>query len=298
MSTSLHKSRFRRLTCAAAAVAAAAALTACSAENEDSGPATGSEEQTQAAAESEGGGKGAEENAAPDAPLSELILAGDEVPGLNFEPLGPDGMMQDMMAQAAQGATVEPAECAEFADYGSNAEGAEMRMSGFENNSKIAGVTLSPNVDLVINAPDIVSTCPSYTVNVDNSELIRDYAEESAGEEMPPEVEEILGDDYGKSTQTVSISEVEAAAPEGVEDFFAFYLEGTETAMGQEFPVAKLQVVGVVDGIAVIATGGPFAGLDPETGELMGNPQEVDKQAYQAKAEEVFAAQVEKIRSA
>ena len=288
MSTSLHKTRFRRLTCAAAAVAAAAALTACSAENEESGPATGSEEQSQAA----------EENAAPDAPLSELILAGDEVPGLNFEPLGPDGMMQDMLSQAADGATVEPAECAEFADYGGNAEGAEMRMSGFDNNSKIAGVTLSPNVGLATNAPDIVSTCPSYTVNVDNSELIRDYAEESAGEEMPPEVEEILGDDFGKSTQTVSIFEVEAAAPEGVEDFYAFYLEGTETAMGPEFPVAKLQIVGVVDGIAVMATGAPFAGLDPATGELMGNPQEVDTQAYQAKAEEVFAAQVEKIRSA
>ena len=288
MSTPLHKTRFRRLTCAVAAVAAASALTACSAENEDSGPATGSEEQTEAT----------EENAAPDAPLSELILAGDEVPGLNFEPLGPDGMMQDMMSQAADGATVEPPECAEFADYGGNAEGAEMRMSGFDNNSKIAGVTLSPNVDLATNAPDIVSTCPSYTVNVDNSELIRDYAEESAGEEMPPEVEEILGDDFGKSTQTVSISEVDAAAPEGVEDFYAFYLEGTETTMGQEFPVAKLQIVGVVDGIAVMATGAPFAGLDPETGELMGNPQEVDTLAYQAKAEEVFAAQVEKIRSA
>lgn len=295
MDASLPKTRLRRVTCAVAAVAAAAALTACSTENEDATPDSGATEQTQAA---EGEGEVSEENAAPKAPLSELILTGEEVPGLNFEPLGPDGMMQDLVSQVPDDVEFQPAECKEFANYGGeDSAGLELRMSGYEDNSKLAGVSLSSDVELAGKAPQLVSQCPHYSFEADLSDFVKEQTANS-GYEITPEIEQMLGPDFGKTSQDISVSGVEAEAPEGVDKFFAFYIEGTESAMGQEFPVAKLQLVGVVDGVFVSAYGAPFSGLDPETGELMGNPQVVDKEAYQAKAEEVFAAQVEKIRNA
>lgn len=298
MNTSLHKTRFRRLTCAVAAVAAAAALTACSAENEDSGPAPGSEEQTQAAAESEGGGKGTEENAAPDAPLSDLILAGDEVPGLNFEQMGNEEFNSSIATMAEEGTTIEPAECQGFANIAAgDVEGLVAAISPVDNGSSLAGVALSPNAERASTTSELVKKCPQYTAEIDNHDAIMDLAG-GEGNEVPPEVEEMVRGDFGKSTQNVTMSEVEVQAPEGVEDLFAYFVEGTMSTMGQEFPTAQMQILGVVDGILVTATSGPLSGLDPVSGEQTGIPGEIDKELYQAKAEEVFAAQVEKIRSA
>lgn len=294
MNTSLSKTRFRRVTCAVAAAAAATALTACSTENEDATSGTGAEEQTQAAAESEG----SEKNTAPDAPLSDLILTGEEVPGLNFEPIGPEGMMQDLVSQLPDNFEIEPAECKEFANYNSeNAEGVEARVSGFDNNSKLAAVSLSSDVELASNVSELVSQCPHYSIDADLSGFVKEQTKD-AGYELTPEIEEMLGPDFGKTSQNNTVSEVEAEAPDGVDKFFAFFLEGTETAMGQEFPVAKLQMIGVVDGVTVTATGSPFAAIDPQSGELKGNPSDTNIESYKAKTEEVFAAQVEKIRNA
>lgn len=295
MDASLPKTRLRRVTCAVAAVAAAAALTACSTENEDATPDSGATEQTQAA---EGEGEGSEENTAPDAPLSELILTGEEVPGLNFEPIGPEKMMQDLTSQLPDNFEIEPAECKEFADYNSeSSEGPEARVSGFDNNSKLAAVSLSSDTELAGNVSKLVSQCPHYSIDADLSGFVKEQTKDS-GYELTPEIEEMLGPDFGKTSQNNTVSEVEAEAPDGVDKFFAFFLEGTETSMGQEFPVAKLQMVGVVDGVTVTATGSPFAGIDPQSGELVGNPSDTNIESYKTKTEEVFAAQVEKIRNA
>lgn len=137
MNTSLSKTRFRRVTCAVAAVAAATALTACSTENEDATSGTGTEEQTQAAA----GGEGSEENTAPDAPLSDLVLTGEEVPGLNFEQFGDEELIGNVFAHASEGITIEPAECKDLADLqASDAEGLVGMMSPFEDNSSMVTV--------------------------------------------------------------------------------------------------------------------------------------------------------------
>lgn len=287
---------FRRLTCAVAAIATAAALGACSTDDESSSEA-GSSEQTQAAEQAGDTDEGGE-GETPDAPLSELILTGDEVPGLNLEPLGPENMMQDLVSQLPDNVEVTPPECKDIANFGSDPEQTpESRVSGYDDNSKLVGVSLSPDVSMAVNTPDLVSKCPQYTVETDLSEFVEEQTANS-GYEIPPEAQEMLGPDFGKSTQTNTLSEVQAESPEGVEDFYAFYLEGTESALGQEFPVAKLQIVGVIDGIMVSVTSSPFAVPDPQTGELLGTPADIDKDAYLAKAQEVFNAQVEKIRNA
>lgn len=294
MNTSLSKTRFRRVTCAVAAVAAATALTACSTENEDVASGTDTEEQAQSAA----GGEGSEENTAPDAPLSDLVLTGEEVPGLNFEQFGDEELIGNVFAHASEGITIEPAECQDLADLqSSDAEGLVGMMSPFEDNSSVVTVGVSPNVERASKISEQVSKCPQFTTEIDNHDLIMDAA---GGEdmEMPPEVQEMIRNDFGKSTQSATSTELEAQAPEGVEDFFAYYIEGTTTTMGQEYPTAQAQLVGVVDGVLVVTSSGPLSGFDPVSGEQTGKPGEANKELYQAKAEEVFAAQVEKIRNA
>jgi len=291
--TQTTKRRRIRMDAAAVALVAlmgGAGLAACSS---DSDSAEGAAEATSASASDGSGEK-------PDAPLEDLLIADDAVPGVPMSPGFDQQMAQGIMGAAESGQVkfdVQPAECSEMIDF-TQRKAPTSKFGMYDNDTKLASVMISEEPGNAKKWTDLISKCPSVTLSTDSSEFAKQGAADMMGEEIPPEVLDSLGEDFGKTTLETKYTEVDAEAPEGVSDFHVFRMEGQESTMGVTLPTAQVIAFGSVDGIFVSTSGSSSAMPDPTTGEPLKELQPADMDAFQAKAEEILRAQAEKIQNA
>lgn len=268
-----------------------AGLAACSS---DSDSADGAAEATSAAAEEGSTGD------KPDAPLEDLLIADDAVPGVPMSPGFDQQFAQGIMGAAESGQVkfdVQPAECSEMIDF-TQRKAPTSKFGMYDDDTKLASVMISEEPDSAKKWTDLISKCPSVTLSTDSSEFAKQSAAEMMGEELSPEVLDNLGEGFGKTTLETKYTEVEVEAPEGVSDFHAFRMEGQESTMGVTLPTAQVIAFGSVDGIFVSTSSSSSALPDPTTGEPLKELQPADMDAFQDKAEEIFRAQAEKIQNA
>lgn len=288
-------SSFRQISISAASLAAVVALGACTPSLPGAsffGIDNGEEESSSVKQPSPADAErvGLLDDGADSYDLYLLSLTGGEVPGMDFDHFSHTRVPSDPIDTYELSDTPLP-QCAKLANLDiADADDATESASTYDEQTKTAVVNLSLDTSLVDQLRNFVTQCGDHEFTLDHSEMMERSARQ-AGAEISP--------GYGIFDYDNTVAEIDAAQPEGVEDFYALHIRGTQTHMGREVPISRLQLVGVVNGIFVSAFSSAVLPPSDDPMEIPEiDPANTEASALQGRTEEVFAAQVEILRNA
>ena len=217
---------------------------------------------TSVAGSAEPDGSADAESPPPPADVEQLVLTAEDAPDAGLQPVPADEITGGMDALGAftSDVRVEPQQCADIGQDGMNAqaEPGAMAIQAGQVGETSIAVAVTRVTDGLPGRAQQIEDCPVMTV-----------AFPLRGEKMVTETQNSL---------------LDLDAPEGVEHFAAVVQDNSMDMMGQSIRTSNVMITGVVRGLGISVTAAGTGGPVPDEGRDA--------------AVELFAAQVEKVRSA
>ena len=249
----------RRALASTAVLGLALSLTACTIGEGDDDEVIGSSPAAVAGTPSQ---QEPTTGAAPDVPVDQLVLNGQDAPELGLVAVSAEELSGgiDSLESITSGLRVEPEACADFSQDSllAQAEPGVMAIQAGQSGDTQFAVAVTTLTAGVPDRDRLIDDCPVITVT------------------FPIEGAEV-------STVTQN-SRLAVDAPEGVEDFAAVSQDSAMDMMGTEVRTGNVMITGVVDGIGVSVTATGAAGPISDGARDL--------------ALRTFVQQVEKVRSA
>lgn len=260
-------SRLSSLSCRSRVLAASAVLGltlglgACTIGegDDDEGGATATPAATGSAEPAESADSG---TAPPAGDVEQLVLTAEDAPEVGLQPVPADEISVGMDALGAftSDVRVEPERCADVGQdgFGEQTEPGAVAIQAGQVGATSYAVAVTRVPEGLRGRAQQIEDCPVMTV-----------AFPLRGEEMVTETQNSL---------------LDLDAPEGVEHFAAVVQDNSMDMMGQSIRTSNVMITGVVRGLGISVTAAGTGGPVPDEGRDA--------------AVELFAAQVEKVRSA
>ena len=287
-----NRLKLRKAATAAVAMSASALLLAGCGSNE--GSSNGGDAKS-------GSSAAASDKSNADVEQLKKMLLTNEVEGFDFKGDLSSPEFGPYANSATESTTVEPQECQKVFDFSKQISDFTMSLAENKSENVFATTGMYSNADMYDTMVKGMEGCSTFTVKTDGAQSARKILEEQGAS---PEIIAELEKTNASTTTKMTVTKLDLPIAEDTDKYFAVEQSGTAEAAGTGYVVDEFRIVGVVDGLVVVASTQPYANFGVDSnGKVVGQADGGEitpeaKETAKKRAVEIFNAQVKKIKNA